>query len=111
MALRCQFLQAKSYAEFDNAEPSPSNLLQDAWLNAQAGTRSLKLSGVVNPSWKTHVSVARSLDKQVNHYHTISTGTSSSNKFNTEQEEIKWGNEIKTAAGIVVTGFDHLKQK
>lgn len=48
--LDANFLQAKSYAEFDNAEPSPSNLLQDAWLNAQAGTRSLKLSGVVNPS-------------------------------------------------------------
>lgn len=107
--LDANLLQAQSYAEFDNADYN--NLLQDAWLNSQAGTRSLKLSGVVSPTWKTHLSLARSMDKQSNQYHTISTNTRHSDKFNTTQDEIQWGNEIKTAAGIVVAGFDHLKQK
>lgn len=107
--LDANLLQAQSYAEFDSADNK--DLLQDAWLNSQAGTRSLKLSGVVSPTWKTHLSLARSMDKQNNQYHTISTNTRHSSKFNTTQDEIQWGNEIKTAAGIVVAGFDHLKQK
>lgn len=42
--LDANLLQAQSYAEFDDG------LLKDAWLNSQAGTRSLKLSGIVSPA-------------------------------------------------------------
>lgn len=99
------FLQAQSYSEFDNG------LQKDAWLDATASTRSLKISGQISPVWKTGISLARSQDEQRNFYKTIETGFLSVDAYNTTQDELQWSNEIKTAAGVIVAGFDRLAQK
>lgn len=98
------FMQADGYAESDNGRTKQS------WLDSDAGTRSLKLSGAFTDGWKTHLSVSRSMDKQWNRDRTIATGLLSSTTFNTTQDEYKWGNEIKTPVGLVVAGLERLEQ-
>lgn len=98
------FMQADGYAESDNGRTKQS------WLDSDAGTRSLKLSGAFTENWKTSWSVSRSMDKQWNRDRTISTGLLASSTFNTTQDEYKWGNEIKTPVGLVVAGLERLEQ-
>jgi vitamin B12 transporter len=102
--LDANFMQSDSYAESDNG------LSKQSWVDADAGTRALKLSGVVSNAWKTHLSVSRSFDKQWNRDRTIATGFLDSSTFNTTQDEYKWGNEIKTPVGVVIAGLERLEQ-
>lgn len=103
--LDANFMQADGYAESDTGAATHS------WVDSDAGTRSLKLSGTLTPNWKTSLSVSRALDKQWNRDQTINTGTVSSSTFSTTQDEFKWGNEIKTGLGVVVAGLERLEQE
>jgi vitamin B12 transporter len=103
--LDANLMQADGYAESDNGRTKQS------WLDSDAGTRLLKLSGAFSSDWKTNLSVSRSMDKQWNRDRTISTGVLASTTFNTTQNEYKWGNEIKTPVGMVIAGLERLEQK
>ena len=103
--LDANFMQADSYAESDNG------LATNSWVDSDAGTRSLKLSAALTPNWKSSLSLARALDKQWSRDQAVTTGKISSATFSTTQDEFKWGNEIKTGVGIVVTGLERLEQE
>lgn len=77
----------------------------------KAATTQLKLSGKLAPNWQSHLSVSRSNDEQRSHHRLMGSTNRYQDLFKTEQTEYKWGNEIRTSWGMVVTGVERLEQK
>ena len=96
---------ADSYGEFDNGATKAS------WVDTNAGTGSIKLSGKITSQWRSSLSASRSSDKQRTFDRVLATSRVSDSLYQTKQQEYKWANEIKTDLGLVVTGVDHLEQK
>ena len=103
--LDANLMHADSHAAYDNGAN------QQSWVEAGADTGQLKLSGVVNDWWKTSFSASRSSDKQRSYDRNTATAALADSLYQTKQDEIKWGNEIKTPVGLVVAGLERLEQK
>lgn len=96
---------ADSFGEFDNGAT------KDSWVDANAGTGQIKLSGKITSHWSSSVSASTSSDKQHTYDRVLATGRLTDSLYQTKQQEYKWANEIKTGMGLVVTGVDRLEQK
>lgn len=96
---------ADSYSEFDNG------VTQDSWVDADAGAGQIRLSGKITSQWSSSLSASRSSDKQRTFDKIMATGRVSDSLYQTQQQEYKWANEIKTGLGLLVTGVDRLEQK
>jgi vitamin B12 transporter len=64
------------------------------------------IEGKVLPSWKTQLRISQALD----HANDIESAYFPS-KFNTQQNQITWQNDIETPVGIALVGAEQLKQK
>jgi len=71
--------------------------------SSELGTQvaNVKLSGQVQPGWKTSLFVGSSKDEQINQ----------ATHFNTRQTEVKWDHTINTRAGVLLAGVERLEQK
>ncbi|MEN5423878.1 TonB-dependent receptor [Comamonas aquatica] len=113
--LDANLMRSDSSSEFDLGTvtlPDWSQPQVDGSYSAlKAATAQLKLSGKLATTWQSHLSVSRSNDEQRTHHRLIGSVNHYQDLFQTEQTEYKWGNEIRTSLGMVVTGMERLEQK
>lgn len=98
-------MKALGTGDYDNGAT------QNSWVDSDAGTQQIKLTGNVLPHWKSYISAGGSKDDQRTYNINKSTGARGFFLFQTEQTEYKWGNEIKTPVGLVIAGLERLEQK
>lgn len=66
--------------------------------------RKLGVAGQILPAWKSRLELSSSADRSTN---LTSTSTS---RFNTEQQQWSWQNEVATPVGQVFTGLEALRE-
>lgn len=103
--LDANLMRADGYAEFDNGAAKAS------WVDSDAGTGQLKLTGKVNDIWTTSLSTSSSSDKLRTYDRALATNVLSDSLHQTKQKEYKWNNEFKTPVGIAIAGVERLEQK
>lgn len=103
--LDANLMRADGYAEFDNGATNAS------WVDSDAGTGQLKLTGKVNDIWTTSLSTSSSSDKLRTYDRALATNVLSDSLHQTKQKEYKWNNEFKTPVGIAIAGVERLEQK
>lgn len=104
--------EGESEYDLDTVYMPSGSAVVDASYNAiVADTAQLKLSGVLSPIWSSHLSVARSQDKQSAHHTLQGRSDTYSDLFNTQQQTYQWNQEVKTPLGLVVAGLERLEQK
>ncbi len=69
-----------------------------------SAVRKLGVAGQILPAWKTRLELSSSADRSTN---LTSTSTS---RFNTEQQQWSWQNEVATPVGQVFAGLEALRE-
>lgn len=103
--LDANLMRADGYAEFDNGATKAS------WVDSDAGTGQLKLTGKVNDIWTTSLSTSSSSDKLRSYDRALATKVLTDSLYQTKQKEYKWSNEFKIPVGIAIAGVERLEQK
>jgi len=103
--LDANLMRADSFAEFDNGATNAS------WVDTNAGTSLLKLTGKINDIWTSSLSASASSDKLRTYDRALATNVLSDALHQTKQKEYKWSNELKTPVGIAIAGYERLEQK
>jgi vitamin B12 transporter len=93
-------LYADGVSHYDDG---PGN---SASTSVRAQTLRAGLEGKVLPTWKTQLRASQSVDQQVG-----LEGAYLPSKFNTQQNQWLWQNDIDTPVGIVLAGVEQLVQK
>lgn len=113
--LDANLMQARSYSEFDQGYiylPNGSSPPVDgSYSQLRAATSQLKLTGKLASDWTSSLSVSASDDDQRAHHRVAGHAERYGDRFQTQQTEYKWGNEIRTPVGMVVAGLERLEQK
>lgn len=112
--LGLNFMRAEGDSEYDQRyvylPDYSSALIRSSTNTLKAQTQQIQLQGQVTPLWQSTWSVGQSLDHQAA-AHSLVSGGNYRDLFETEQTEYKWSNEIKTAYGPVVAGYERLDQR
>lgn len=77
----------------------------DTRANVQSRVAALGVEGQLLANWKSRLALSRSDDNSTN----LEGGAPT--RFNTEQDQWTWQNEIATSVGKVLAGYERLKQK
>jgi vitamin B12 transporter len=102
--LDANLMRADGYGEFDNGVTKAS------WVDSDAGTGLLKLTGKLSDIWTTSLSTSSSSDKQRTYNRVLASNVRSDALHQTKQKEYKWNNEFKTPVGIAIAGVERLEQ-
>lgn len=112
--LGLNFMRAEGDSEYDQRyvylPDYSSALIRGSTNTLTAQTQQIQLQGQITPQWKSTWSAGQSRDHQAAE-HALARGDSYGDLFETEQTEYKWSNEIKTAYGPVVAGYERLNQR
>jgi vitamin B12 transporter len=95
-----RILQSDGVSQYDNGTNSFNARLESTTSMGKVG-----VEGVVGDRWKTRLEAGNSTDKS-----TTLTSTATG-KFNTEQMQLSWQNQIDTRLGLVFAGIDSLEEK
>jgi len=113
--LGLNFMRSNGYSEFDQhyvyLPDNSSALVGHSFNELEAQTQQIKLQGQITAAWKSTWSVGQSRDHQSARHTLRASAASYRDLFETKQTEYKWSNEIKTAYGPVIAGYERLDQR
>lgn len=92
-------LQSTGTSQFDNGAST-----FDARGEFETQVFGLGLQGRLSAIWKSRISVSSSTDKSSSFTSAVPS------LFNTKQDQWTWQNDVTTPVGVVVAGFDNLKE-